>query len=226
MALGLVLPLFACGRNEEPARPGGALVHVLFDERHGLVGGEGVRFHDFEVGRVETVDLAEARVRVTLSIDPAVASQLTRESTFSVVSDGSGTWLEAHVFDPEAEKLEEGGTLEGVDSTVELTLRQATAEASRLLSRIGSSDWVQEAKGVVSEMEGAIDEVDWGAKEKEVREQLESARKSIEESKDYQSLRKQMDELVEELRAMGRSEEARKLQEQIEKLFGTEPSES
>jgi ABC-type transporter Mla subunit MlaD len=225
VALGLVLPLFACGRKEEPARPGGALVHVLFDERHGLVGGEPVRFHDFEVGRVEKVDLAEARVRATLSIDPAVASQLTRESTFSVESNGSGTWLEAHVFDPEAEKLGEGGTVEGVDSTVELTLRQAAAEASRLLSRIGSSDWVQEAKGVVSELERAVDEVDWGAKEKEVREQLESAKKSVEESKDYQSLRKQMGELVEELRALGRSEEARKLQEQIEKLFGAEPSE-
>ena len=225
VALGLALALFACGRKQEPAKPGGAIVHVLFDERHGLAGGEPVRFHGFEVGRVEKVDLAEARVRATLSIDPEVASQLTRESTFSVESDESGTWLLAHVFDPDAEKLEQGGTLEGADSTVELTLRQAAVEASQLLSRIGSSEWVQDAKGVVSEMERAIDEVDWGEKEKEVRERLASARKSIEENEDYQTLRRQMDELVEELRSLGRSEEARKLQEQIEKLFGAEPAE-
>ena len=109
-------------------------------------------------------------------------------------SDSSGTWLQAHVFDPDAEKLGEGGTLEGADSTVELTLRQAAAEASRILSRIGSSEWVQDAKSVVSEMERSIDEVDWGEKEKEVRQQLESARRSIEESEDYQARRRAIDE--------------------------------
>jgi hypothetical protein len=225
LTLGL-LSLFGCGSEERPAKSGGAVVHVLFDERHGLVGGEPVRFHDFEVGRVEKVDLAEARVRATLSIDPEVASQLTRESTFSVESDGSGTYLLAHVFDSEAEKLEEGGTLIGVDSSVELAMRQAAAEASRLLSRIGTSEWVQDAKEMVSEMERSVDEIDWGEKEKEVRDRLESARKGIEESDDYQALRKQMEELVEELRALGRSEQAKKLKEQIDKLFGAEPREN
>jgi ABC-type transporter Mla subunit MlaD len=225
LALSL-LSLLACGREELPAKSGGAAVHVLFDERHGLAGGEPVRFHDFEVGRVEKVDLAEARVRATLSIDPEVASQLTRESTVSVESDGSGSYLLLHVFDPEAETLEEGGTLIGVDSSVELALRQAAAEASRLLSRIGTSEWVQDAKDVVSEMERAVDEVDWGEKEKEVRDRLESARKGIEENADYQALRKQMEELVEELRALGRSEQAKKLKEQIDKLFGAEPREN
>ncbi len=220
VALALVL---ACGRKEEPAKPGGAIVHVLFDERHGLAGGERVRFHDFEVGRIEKVDLAQARVRATLSIDPEVASQLTRESTFSVESDDSGIYLLAHVFDPEAEKLGEGGTLEGADSSVELTLRHAGAEASRVLSEIGSSEWVQDAREVFSEMERAVEGVDWGEKEKEVREELESARKGIEEDADYQVLREKMNALVEELRALGRSEEARKLKEHIEKLFGAEP---
>ena len=228
-ALSLSLAL-ACKR-EEPPKPGGAVVHVLFDERHDLAGGEPVRFHDFEVGRVEKVDIAEARVRATLSIDPEVAAQLTRESTFSVESDDSGLYLLAHVFDPEAEKLGEGGTLEGADSGMELTVRQASSEASRILARIGSSEWVQEAKGLISDMEREVEEVDWGEKEKEVREQLEAAREAIDEAagetseqakESIQKMREQMDRLVEELRELGRSEEARKLQDQIEKLFDTE----
>jgi len=228
-ALSLAL---ACRREEEPPKPGGAVVHVLFDERHALSGGEPVRFHDFEVGLVEKVDIAETRVRATLSIDPEVAAQLTRESTFSVESNDSGLYLLAHVFDPEAERLGEGGTLEGVDSGMELTLRQASSEASRFLARIGSSEWVQEAKGLVSDMEREVEEVDWGEKEKEVREQLDAAREAIDEAagetseqakESFQKMREQMDRLVEELRELGRSEEARKLQDQIEKLFGSEP---
>jgi paraquat-inducible protein B len=230
LLLGTLALALAC-RKEEPPKPGGAVVHVLFDERHELSGGEPVRFHDFEVGRVEKVDIAEARVRATLSIDPEVAAQLTREATFSVESGDSGTYLLAHVFNPDAEKLEEGGTLEGVDSGIELTLRQAGSEASQFLSRVGSSEWVQEAKGLVSDMERELEEVDWGEKEKEVREQLEAARKGLDDAADgtseqakesYQALREQMNRLVEELRGLGRSEEARKLQEQIEKLFGAE----
>jgi paraquat-inducible protein B len=230
LLLGALSLALAC-REKEPSKPGGALVHVLFDERHFLSGGEPVRFHDFEVGRVETVDLAEARVRATLSIDPEVLAQLTREATFSVESGDSGTYLLAHVFDPEAEKLEEGGTLEGVDSGIELTLRQAGSEASQFLSRVGSSEWVQEAKGLVSQMEREIEEVDCGEKEKAVREQLSSARDGLDETADetseqakesYRALRGQMNRIVEELKGLGRSEEAKKLQDQIEKLFGEE----
>jgi len=234
LLLGALTIALGC-RKEEPSKPGGALVHVLFDERHELSGGEPVRFHDFDVGRVEKVDLAEARVRATLSIDPEVAAQLTREATFSVESGDSGPYLLAHVFDPAAEKLEEGGTLEGVDSAIELTLRQAGFEASRFLSRVGSSEWVQEAKGLVSEMEREIEEVDWGEKEKAVRDELESAREGLDETADkagkkakesYQALREQMNRIVKELEGLGRSEEAKKLRDQIEKLFGEEPPQS
>jgi len=178
--------LVACGGETKAPHPGGAIVHVLFDERHGLAGGEAVRFHDFEVGRVERVGIASARVRATLSLDPEVASQLTRDSTFSVESDGARTYLLAHVFDPEAGKLEAGGTLEGVDSGLELGLRQAGSEASQVLSRIGSSALVEEAK--------------------------ESSR----------ALRERLSRLAVELEKLGRSEEARKLRDQIEKLVGAE----
>jgi paraquat-inducible protein B len=197
-----------------------------------LKGGEPVRFHDFEVGRVEKVDLAEARVRATLSIDPEVAAQLTRDSTFSVEVNDSGPLLLAHVFDPKAETLEEGGTLEGVDSALELTLRQAGSEASRFLARVGTSEWVEQAKGLVSEMERKAGEVDWGEKEKTVQDELESARKSLDEAGEktadqakasYQALREQMNRIAAELDGLGKSEEARKLREQIEKLFGEEP---
>jgi ABC-type transporter Mla subunit MlaD len=230
LLLGALFLAFAC-REEEPSSPGGAALHILFDERHDLKGGEPVRFHDFEVGRVEKVDLAEARVRATLSIDPDVLRQLTRESTFSVESGDSGLYLLAHVFDPAAEKLEEGATIEGVDSGVELALRQASSEASRLLSQVGSSEWVEEAKGLVSELESELEKVDWGEKEKEVREELERAReglaetveKTAEQAKEsYQALRERMNLMVKQLEELGRSEEARKLRERIETLFGKE----
>jgi paraquat-inducible protein B len=232
LLLGALTLTLACRKEEAAPKHGGAFVHVLFDERHDLKGGEPVRFHDFDVGRVEKVDLAEARVRATLSIDPEVAAQLTRDSTFSVEANDSGTFLLAHVFDPEAEKLEAGGTLEGVDSPLELTLRQAGSEASRFLARVGSTEWVQEAKGLVSEMERKAGEVDWGEKEKTVRDQLARARKSLDEAGEktaeqakasYQALREQMNRIAAELDKLGKSEEARKLQEQIEKLFGEEP---
>ncbi|HEY7699796.1 MAG TPA: hypothetical protein VIE88_15345, partial [Vicinamibacteria bacterium] len=119
-----------------------------------------------------------------------------------------------------------------VDSPLELTLRQAGSEASRFLARVGSTEWVQEANGLVSEMERKAGEVDWGEKEKSVRDQLESARKSLDEAGEktaeqakasYQALREQMNRIAAELDKLGKSEEARKLQEQIEKLFGEEP---
>lgn len=217
LLLGALSCLACACREEEPPKHGGAVVHVLFDERHDLKGGEPVRFHDFEVGRVEKVDLAEARVRATLSIDPEVLAQLTRDATFSVESGDSGPYLLAHVFDPEAEKLEEGGTLEGVDSSVELTLRQASSEASQFLSRIGSSEWAKEAEGLVSDMERKLGEIDWD----------ETAERTSDQAKEsYQSLRDQMDRMVKKLEELGRSEEARKLQVRIEKLFGAEPGQN
>ena len=96
---------------------------------------------------------------------------------------------------------------------------------------MGSSEWLQEAKGLVSDMERELEEVDWGEKEKEVRDALEAARKGVDEAADessqqakesYQALREQMNRLVEELQKLGRSEEAQKLQEQIDELFGAE----
>jgi hypothetical protein len=230
LLLGALSLTLAC-HKEEASRHGGAVVHVLFDERHDLKGGEPVRFRDFEVGRVEKVDLAEARVRATLSIDPEVLGQLTRESTFSVESGDSGLYLLAHVFDSEAEKIEEGGTLEGADSGVELALQQAGSEAGQFLARVGSSEWVQEAKGLVSELERELETVDWGGKEKEIRDELERAQEGLDEAADktaekakesYQALRERMDLIVKELEELGRSEEARKLRKRMEELFGAE----
>ncbi|MGH9319573.1 MAG: MlaD family protein [Vicinamibacteria bacterium] len=220
----------ACGQREPPEpRHGGARLEVLFDERHGLEGGEPVRFHDFEVGRVESVDLAEARVRATLSVDPALLEQLTTETTFSVEKGDSRAFLLAHVLNPEAEKLAEGASVEGVDSAIELTLRQAGSQASQFLESVGSSEWVREVKGLVSEVERKVEEVDWGEKEQEVRGRLEEAERDLEKAagetaeeakESYRALSEQMKRIAEELEALGRSDEARKLEEQIERLFG------
>jgi ABC-type transporter Mla subunit MlaD len=226
LALGtLVLVACSCRKNEAP-RPGGASLHVLFDERHGLEGGEPVRFHDFEVGHVESVDLAAARVRATLSIEPEVLAQLTSETTVSVGEHESAAALFVHVLDPEAETLAEGATIEGADSGVELALLQAGASASKLLD----SDWAKEAREAFSRIEREIEAIDWGGKKEEVEEQLEEARKAVESAagesaeeakKSLETAREELNEIAQELEALGRTEQARKLRELAERILGS-----
>lgn len=224
---GLLSMVFSCGDRPSPKR-GGAPLAVLFDERHDLEGGEPVRFHDFEVGTVEKVDLAEARVRATLSIDPEVLSQLTKETTVSVASDDGSRYLVIHVLDPEAEKLAPGATLDGVDSALELTYRRVSAEANDWLERFGSSEWRQDADDLLSRMERAVSETDWNGKRDEIERQLGEARREIErmagESADaarerYEGLRQELGRIVKELEEAGHSEEAKKLREKVSELF-------
>jgi ABC-type transporter Mla subunit MlaD len=226
LALGTLAVLACCCREKEAPRPGGARLHVLFDERHGLEGGEPVRFHDFEVGYVESVDLAEARVRAVLSIEPAVLGQLTSETTVSVGEHESAPTLFVHVLDTEAEKLAEGATIEGADSGVELTLLRAGASASKLLD----SEWAKEAMEALSRIEREIEAIDWGEKKEEVEEQLEEARKAVESAagesaeeakKSLETAREELNEIAEELEALGRSDQARKLRELAERILGS-----
>jgi ABC-type transporter Mla subunit MlaD len=226
LALGtLAAVACSCGEREAP-RPGGASLYVLFDERHGLEGGEPVRFHDFEVGHVESVDLAEARVRAVLSIEPEVLRQLTSETTVSVGEHESAPALFVHVLDPEAEKLAEGATIEGADSGVELTLLQAGASASKLLD----SDWAKEAREAFSRIEREIEAIDWGEKKEAVEEQLEEARRAVESAageraeeakKSLETAREELNEIAEELEALGRSDQARKLRELADRILGS-----
>ena len=63
---GVVLvAAIGCGESERSVPEGGASIQVLFDERHGLEGGELVRLHEFDIGVVEAVDLTHSRVRAT-----------------------------------------------------------------------------------------------------------------------------------------------------------------
>jgi paraquat-inducible protein B len=209
------------------ARHGGAGVHVLFDERHGLEGGEPVRLHDFDVGEVASVDLADSRVRANLSIDRDVLAQLTRETTASVESNGSKRFLLLHVLDTKAEKIAEGATLEGVDSGLELTLRQAQTGASHLMDRLSALEWQKEANDLVSEMEGRLDEADLGSRKDEVQKQLGDAKRELEKAtegsadeakKTIATIEEQLKRLATELEKLGRSDDAKKLRERIEKL--------
>jgi hypothetical protein len=224
-ALGFVAALASACRENAAPRPGGARLHVLFDERHGLSGGEAVRFHDFEVGYVESVDIADARVRATLSIDSKVLEQLTSDTTVSVEERDSALVLLLHVLDPEAERLTEGATVEGVDSGVELTIRQAGTSASKLFD----SEWVRQAKEAFSRIEREIEAIDWGEKKAEVEEQLDEARRAVEKAageneeeakKGLETAREELNEIADELEALGRSEQAKKLRELAEKLLG------
>ncbi|HXV62430.1 MAG TPA: MlaD family protein [Vicinamibacteria bacterium] len=196
--LGLSL---ACSGEKATFRDGVPL-NVLFDERHGLAGGEPVRFHDFDVGEVISVDIREARVRAVLSIEREVLEQLTEATTFLVDEDSAGLFLQTYVLDPDAPRLEEGATVEGTDSSLELAMKRARTSVGTLL------DWQDEDQ---AELERRLKEL------QETLSQLgedasEEAKKLAEE------LERGIDRLSKELEKAGRSEEAEKIRKKLEEL--------
>jgi len=110
--LVLALLIGACGGDTSRVPVNEPFVYVLFDERHGLEGGEPIRMHGFEIGFVEGVDIAEPRIRAKLVLEADILGQLTTDSTFSVEED-DGIYLEAHVMDPDATALTQGSTRGG-----------------------------------------------------------------------------------------------------------------
>lgn len=216
-----------CGDEKRPTFAGPS-IDVLFDERHGLEGGELVRFHDFEIGEVESVDIARSRVRARLRLDEGILEELTEEITFSVETEDGERYLEAHVLDPNARPLEGGATLEGVDSGFELTYRRASSRASELIDGISSSEWFREAEDLAEDLRRDLEEIDWSREEREVREAWEEtvreleeiARATNEEAREgYEVVREKVEDLADELEESGRSEEAKKLRERLKTLW-------
>ncbi|TDI37846.1 MAG: MCE family protein [Acidobacteria bacterium] len=218
--LVLALLIGACGGDPPRRAPvDGPFIYVLFDERHGLEGGEPVRMHGFEIGFVEGVDIAEAGIRAKLVLEADILGQLTTDSTFSVEEE-DGLYLEAHVIDPEATALTQGATVDGVDSGWELAYRRAERSASELAEDVQGSDWFKKASELVDEMKRDFDDIDWSEEEKEIRKHWEEAVREIEEltGKSSEKLAERVDEITKELEELGRSDQARKLRERFEKL--------
>ena len=215
----LALLIGACGGSTSRVPVDGPFIYVLFDERHGLEGGEPVRMHGFEVGFVEGVDLAEARVRAKLVLEADILGQLTEDSTFSVEEE-DGLYLEAHVIDPEAAALTQGATVDGVDSGWELAYRRAGRSASELVEDVQGSEWFKKASELVDEMKRDLEDIDWSEEEKEIRAHWEEAVREMEEltGKSSEELAERVDAITKELEELGRSDEAQKLRERFEKL--------
>ena len=130
-------------------------------------------------------------------------------------------YLETHVLDPDAPQVSEGATLDGVDSALELTMRQA-----------GASQWWRKASELVDDLKKGIDEVDWKKEEEALRERGEKLVEELDQlaEEGSEEFGTRVQELIRELEEAGRSEEAQKLRERFEKLMndtlGNEEAES
>ena len=229
--LALVAAIAACGQPARSVPEGGASIHVLFDERHGLEGGELVRLHEFDIGGGEAVDLSRSRVRATVSLSPEALANLTTATTFIVREEEDGArYLETYVLDPDAKTLADGASVHGADGSLELMAMRARAAAGNLADDARSSKWWGKASELVDKMKREIDEIDWSEEEKELREQWEETVEQLDEAveegrEELGTIRARLDELVKKLEEVGRSDEAQKLKERFEKLLDalTEP---
>ena len=217
----LVAAIAACGEGERSVPEGGASIHVLFDERHGLEGGELVRLHEFDIGVVEAVDLSRSHVRVTVSLSPENLANLTRATTFTVEEDEDGLrYLETYVLDAGAEALADGASVDGADGSLELLAMRASAAAGNLADGARSSEWWGKASDFVDDMKQKIDGIDWTEEEKELRRQWQEIVEQMDEAVEegQEKMGTLVDELVKKLEEVGRSDEAQELKDRFEEL--------
>lgn len=222
--LVLVAAIAACGEPERGVPEDGASIHVLFDERHGLEGGELVRLHEFDIGVVEAVDLSRSRVRATVSLSPEALANLTTATTFLVKEEDGARYLETYVLDPDADTLDDGASVHGADGSLELMAMRASAAAGNLADDARSSEWWGKASELVDYMKQELDEIDWSKEEKELREQWEEIVEQLDEAleegqEELDAIWARLDKLVKKLEEVGRSDEAQKLKERFEKLL-------
>ena len=222
----LVTAIAACGKPERSVPEGGASIHVLFDERHGLEGGELVRLHGFDIGVVAAVDLSSSRVRATVSLSPETLANLTKATTFTVEEEDGRRYLETYLLDDGAEALVDDASVEGADGSLELMAMRASAAAGNLAEGARASEWWGQASEFVDDVKREIDEIDWSEEEKELRRHWEETIERMDEAGEegQAELGKLVDELVKKLEEVGRSDEAQKLKERFEEL-AHEPTE-
>lgn len=216
-SVAILIAFVGCGASE-PERPrGGASIHILFDERHGLEGGELVRLHEFDIGVVESVDLARSKVRASVSLSPEALSNLTTATTFTVESKDGSRYLETHVLDPDAPALTEGASVDGADGSIELMAMRASAAAGG----IASSEWWGKAGEFVDGLKKDLEAIEWSDEEQDLRQEWEQIVEQMDEAVEdgSETLRERVDELVKELEDVGRSDEAEALKKRFDELL-------
>lgn len=209
-----------CGDRSADLPEGGVSVHVLFDERHGLEGGELVRLHEFDIGFVETVDLARSRVRATISLSPEALANLTVATTFTVEDDDSGLYLETHVIDPDVEALDDGASVEGADGHLELLSMRASRMAGELADDARASEWWRKTSEFIDDVTKDLKGIDWSEEERELQREWEAIVEQMAQAaeKGEEELARRVDELVRKLEEAGRSDQARELENRFEEL--------
>lgn len=209
-----------CGDRSVDLPEGGASIHVLFDERHGLEGGELVRLHEFDIGFVEAVDLARSRVRATISLSPEALANLTDATTFTVEDDGGGLYLETHVIDPDAQALDDGASVEGADGSLELLSMRASKMAGELADDARASEWWRKTSEFIDDVRKDLQGTDGTEEERELQREWEAILEQMAQAAEdgEEELARRVDELVKRLEEAGRSDQARELEKRFEEL--------
>lgn len=207
----------------------GPAVSVLLRDGGGLETGDEVVFGSREVGSVDEIESEGNRVRVTIRLDADAAAALTRDTTFKVEADDHGTHrLEAHVLDAEAPPLRDGDTVEGVGSSLELTLRKAAKKAAGLIDRAADSEWLKETSHRVEAVIAEFERTDWDAVGKDVERQWNDIaihlRTLGDRAKDegrsaYERLEPELNRIIDQLEAAGKSKEAEELRQRLDALW-------
>lgn len=220
--LGLLALGTGCSDPHGRVVAGGPSIAVLFDERHGLEGGELVRLHEFDIGIVEAVDLLGSRVRANIRLAPDALDNLTVATTFRVETEGAQRYLETYVLDADADRLAAGTTLAGADGTVELIAMRASFAAGSFAEATRSSEWWEQATDFIDEMRKELDATDWTKQEEDLRQEWERAidqmDEALEQGKD--ELESNIDALIQRLEQAGHSDEAQTLKERFEEFLG------
>jgi len=208
----------------------GMEVHVLFRDRGEIEVGDPVYWREFEIGRVERVELDQGRARVTLRLWQQSGAELTRGSTF--LADTRGVIererrIDAYVLDPEASPLQEGDIVDGVSSKLELALRKGMQGAQRLLDRATEAGWLDRSTETAERLQAELRQVDWAAIGGEIERSLRAVTESLEDvaetteheaERTYRAVEPEVERLLSEL-GEARTEQAEALRERLEEIF-------
>jgi hypothetical protein len=212
------------------AEPTGPTVYVLLSRSRELAPGDPVTLKGREIGRVERIEPQEQGVRVRVRLFDERARAIPSDTTFQVERSWRGERrLAGTVLDSESPPFEDGATVEGVDSTLELVMKQGQRKASRALAALRDSDWLRKSGRLLEDVHRAVEGVDWEALGKEMQSDLErmgrdlTALAGLTEEKargGYLKLKPDIEKLIGELEALGKSREAEELRRHLEELLG------
>ncbi|MBI2567277.1 MAG: hypothetical protein HYV63_09630 [Candidatus Schekmanbacteria bacterium] len=213
-ALALVLALagtWGCG--------GGPEAQVRFDTKPAVSAGDPVVVDEVEVGVVKAVAARDGKTEVAIRINKEHAQRVPSRIVFAVerASGGSGARLVGHVLDASSAPLKDGDSVEGADSSLELTLRQGAQMASRFLDKVKRS---------MSSLEKTVDDLardervqDLSSRFRTIGEELKKLRDDPERAKaEVDRLKSELEELGATLMERGLTPAAERLRKEYEEL--------